>query len=149
MTLAQTIAEPLPTTAGWVGAGLASSILAWLFFKHIPAKDAQIAKLIEDHTRLVTKLIDDHAAQNHQMMTDYQTTLDQLATRVATLDRERRDQVRESLAYISNHNEHQIAVIGKSINELVVSVRELRHAFYGDRPTEGKETLLEEDNDNH
>ncbi len=35
--------------AGWVGAGLLGSVLAWLLFKHLPAKDAQIDAIIARH----------------------------------------------------------------------------------------------------
>jgi predicted hydrolase (HD superfamily) len=33
-------------SAGWVGAGLLGLVLAWLFGKHLPSKDAQIERLL-------------------------------------------------------------------------------------------------------
>ncbi len=33
--------------AGWVGAGLLGSVLAWLLLKHLPAKDAQLERLVD------------------------------------------------------------------------------------------------------
>ena len=35
--------------AGWTGTGLLGSVLAWLMFKHLPAKDQQVKELIQTH----------------------------------------------------------------------------------------------------
>lgn len=48
--LAQTTlpADPLSNGGGWFGAGLLGLVLAWLLFKHLPAKDQQIKDLVDD-----------------------------------------------------------------------------------------------------
>lgn len=46
MLLAQAL-DSLSGGGGWVGAGLLGAVLMWLFFKHLPSKDAQITALIE------------------------------------------------------------------------------------------------------
>lgn len=35
--------------AGWTGTGLLGSVLAWLLFKHLPAKDQQVKEMIDAH----------------------------------------------------------------------------------------------------
>ena len=40
------IGDPF-TGSGWAGAGLLGLVLGWLLLKHLPAKDAQLEKLIE------------------------------------------------------------------------------------------------------
>lgn len=39
---------PIGGNAGWVGAGLLSTVLMWLFIKHLPAKDEQIRHLLAE-----------------------------------------------------------------------------------------------------
>jgi PAS domain S-box-containing protein len=38
--------DPISGGAGWVGAGLLGAVLAWLLLRHLPAKDAQIERLV-------------------------------------------------------------------------------------------------------
>lgn len=33
--------------SGWIGAGLLGAVLAWLMFKHLPAKDQQLKDLVD------------------------------------------------------------------------------------------------------
>lgn len=42
--------------AGWTSFGLAGLILAWLFLKHLPAKDEQIKGLIDRHDSRIDSL---------------------------------------------------------------------------------------------
>lgn len=45
---AQAAADALAGGSGWAGAGLLGMVLAWLLLRHLPAKDAQIERMIED-----------------------------------------------------------------------------------------------------
>lgn len=47
--LAQQTADPLSGGAGWIGTGLLGSVLAWLCWVYLPAKDKQLAALLETH----------------------------------------------------------------------------------------------------
>jgi PAS domain S-box-containing protein len=60
MLLAQG-AEGLSGGAGWVGAGLLGAVLAWVFMKHLPAKDTQLEKLISDKDIMIKELVAGHA----------------------------------------------------------------------------------------
>ena len=53
LLLAQAITETIPGGAGWVGAGLLGSVLAWLFFYHITHKETQI----KEHTALFVNVV--------------------------------------------------------------------------------------------
>lgn len=52
--------EPISGGAGWVGAGMLGSVLAWLLFVHLPSKDKQIKEMIESRDSLVKELADTH-----------------------------------------------------------------------------------------
>lgn len=42
-------ADPIFAGSGWTGAGLLGAVLAWLLFRHLPAKDEQVRQLIDRH----------------------------------------------------------------------------------------------------
>lgn len=43
------VPDSLSGGAGWIGAGLLGAVLCWLLLKHLPAKDTQLEKLINDN----------------------------------------------------------------------------------------------------
>lgn len=52
--------DPISGGAGWVGAGLLGSVLVWIFFFHLPAKDKQLKDLIDScdkHTKEITETL--------------------------------------------------------------------------------------------
>ena len=49
--------------SGWAGAGLLGAVLAWLLLKHLPAKDAQFATLIENQQKHVGAIAVAHAQE--------------------------------------------------------------------------------------
>lgn len=58
--LAQSVADPVAGGAGWIGAGLLGSVLAWLLFVHLPAKDKQLKEMIEGKDAMMRDLTDKH-----------------------------------------------------------------------------------------
>lgn len=50
--------EALSGGAGWVGAGLLGLVLAWLFFFHLPAKDAQLKGVLDAKDAQLSVLMD-------------------------------------------------------------------------------------------
>lgn len=44
--------------SGWVGAGLLGLVLSWIFFKHLPAKDDQIERLIKSKDVAIKEMIE-------------------------------------------------------------------------------------------
>ena len=57
--------DPLSGGSGWVGAGLLGLVLAWLMFRHLPAKDDQIMQMVESRDELVKSLQENH--ERHMM----------------------------------------------------------------------------------
>lgn len=47
--LAQAAADPISGGAGWFGAGLLGSVLAWLLLVHLPARDKQLKDILDRH----------------------------------------------------------------------------------------------------
>lgn len=56
-----TLPDNLSGGAGWIGAGLLGAVLSWLLLKHLPAKDAQLEKLIGGHTAAIDSISKTHA----------------------------------------------------------------------------------------
>lgn len=52
--------DPISGTAGWAGAGLLGAVLSWLLLRHLPAKDAQLEKLIKDKDDRIDALVKEH-----------------------------------------------------------------------------------------
>lgn len=42
--------------SGWVGTGLLGSVLAWLLWVHLPAKDKQVSDMLDRHAVVVADL---------------------------------------------------------------------------------------------
>ena len=56
LILAQSVADPISGSAGFVGTGLLGAVLGWLLFFHLPAKDKQMKEFItEANTQLTAK----------------------------------------------------------------------------------------------
>jgi hypothetical protein len=55
LTIAQSATPALGTdpSSGWVGAGLLGAVLAWLMFRHLPAKDGQMTQFVQDKDKHV------------------------------------------------------------------------------------------------
>ena len=76
--LAQT--DALSGGSGWAGASLLGAVLAWLLFKHLPAKDQQIFDMIESRQKALdakdaamdktVKAVTDHCKEELVLVTD-------------------------------------------------------------------------------
>jgi hypothetical protein len=73
--------------AGWVGAGLLGSVLGWLLFINIPAKDKQIAGMIESRDALVKEMAASHQEAVKSMAADYRAAVADMDRRCGEMDR--------------------------------------------------------------
>jgi hypothetical protein len=133
---AQSVAPPTldgVTGAGWVGTGLLSSVLAWIFFSHIPAKDKQLAEkdrqiltLIESRDALVTGVSTAHqeaikqlAATNQEavksLTADFRASVADMDKRCAEMDRERRHDYNNQLQVVVSHCDNELHLTNKAI----------------------------------
>ena len=126
MLFAQDTVSMLAGAGGWAGAGLLGLVLGWLLLKHLPAKDAQLDKLINDHANRTEKLVADH----------HNTTKELVARHDASVGVVRAD-FKESLNGITSHCEREVQslanFIGKEvqaqstkIDKLEIAVRDLQ-----------------------
>jgi single-stranded DNA-specific DHH superfamily exonuclease len=99
----------------WTGTGLLGAILAWLFFRHLPAKDKQISDLVETRDRMVRELTADHRANIVELTASHRASLADLATRAVAQDQERRKDFREALDVVVSHCERETATNSKAI----------------------------------
>jgi Skp family chaperone for outer membrane proteins len=133
---AQVIAPPALdgiTGAGWVGTGLLGSVLAWIFFAHIPAKDKQVAEkdrqiiaLIESRDAMVKELTATHqeaikslVAANQDviksMAADFRAAVADLEKRSSEADREKRHDFNNQLQMVTNHYEKELSLTNQAI----------------------------------
>lgn len=81
------VVNPVPEpNAGWVGAGLLGSVLAWLMFKHLPSKDEQVRLLIEMKDKQIAAILAENLLDRERERTDrhdrnnvFQKTLNEMA----------------------------------------------------------------------
>ena len=69
-------ADPISGGAGWVGTGLLGSVLAWVFFWHLPAKDKQLEKLITDKDAHVATLTERYEKKLERVTLAFEAELD-------------------------------------------------------------------------
>lgn len=102
--LAQADPSSLVGGAGWAGVGLLGSVLSWLLFIHLPAKDKLVKELVEAKDAQIKDMLD---------------TRDALVLSLAKIgtdnDRERRQDFKESLKTM--------------VDGFVVEIRELRRVI--------------------
>ena len=67
--------EPISGGAGWVGAGLLGSVLAWLLLVHIPNMDKQIMTLIADCDAHNEKQRKEFIEENREIRAKFDSTL--------------------------------------------------------------------------
>lgn len=103
--------------AGWVGTGLLGSVLAWLFFKHLPAKDQQNADLIKSQNTIVAGLIESRDKLVKELTTGFREALVEMERRATDVDRERREDYRISLGMVVGHCEKEMAATGGNIRQ--------------------------------
>lgn len=67
--LAQIIAEDAIGMSGWPSFGIAGLVLGWLLLRHLPAKDQQIERIMETHSKRISdkdeqiaKMVETHSA---------------------------------------------------------------------------------------
>jgi hypothetical protein len=117
LVIAQTAAPPdiISGGAGWVGAGLLGSVLGWLLFINIPAKDKQIAGMIESRDALVKEMAASHQEAVKSLAADYRAAVADMDRRCGEMDRERRHDYNGQLQVIVTHCENELHLTNKAI----------------------------------
>lgn len=114
--------------SGWVGAGLLGAVLAWVFFKHLPDKDAQLKGFIESRDKLSTE----KDKRVEKILSDQTSFL-------TTVDKERRDDFKTSLQIIVDHcareSTMQRDIMVKDLAESSQAIVDLRQVLEGVRET--------------
>jgi predicted HicB family RNase H-like nuclease len=121
IVIAQTAAPPdiISGGAGWVGTGLLSSVLAWIFFAHIPAKDKQIAGLIESRDAMVNSLTVTHQEAIKTLIADFRASVTDMDKRCAEMDRERRHDYNGQLQVVVSHCEGELNLTNQAIRRAI------------------------------
>lgn len=137
-------ADPISGGAGWVGAGLLGLVLGWLLFVHLPAKDKQLANLIESKDRQIADLVTSNNRQIGELVASRDAFVRELthnfrdAMQVASVaaalqDKERREDYKISLNTVVSHYEKEnglmAAAIRKELGELGVLAAALRRVM--------------------
>jgi hypothetical protein len=68
MQLPVTGGNELAGASGWAGAGLLGLVLAWLLLKHLPAKDAQIERMVANHEAEIARAVTDQRKDFRDML---------------------------------------------------------------------------------
>jgi hypothetical protein len=118
---AQASTDAISGGAGWVGAGLLGGVLSWLLFIHLPAKDKQIAGLIDSRDAMV-----------REMTLNFRAGIVDSEKRAAETDRDRRADYQASLKMVVDHCEKETALTSGAIrrdldqlNDLAVELRKM------------------------
>ena len=93
--------------SGWVGAGLLGSVLGWVFFFHLPAKDKQLKDILD--ARDVTA---NSVAEKHALAVESLTSAHNAAVQVLTTTF--REELREERHHDGAQYERLIATMEKS-----------------------------------
>lgn len=95
--------DALAGSSGWIGAGLLGSVLAWLMFVYLPAKDKQLKEMM------------DAKDSQFEKMTE---SKDALAKNLALVnienDKERRNDFKDQLSLIASHCKEEMVFITSS-----------------------------------
>lgn len=102
--LAQATGDPISGGAGWVGAGLLGLVLGWLLLIHLPAKDKQIAGLIESRDNFVRELT-----------ASFRASLQEESKEWAEQFRQGRADYKASLDAVVQHCERETTAISQSL----------------------------------
>jgi predicted HicB family RNase H-like nuclease len=144
IAIAQAAAPPdiISGGAGWVGTGLLSSVLAWIFFAHIPAKDKQIAALIESHAAQIRELTVAHQEAIKTLVADFRASVTDMDKRCAEMDRERRHDYNGQLQRVVSHCEAELSLtnqaIRRDLDELNGLMADLRMQVWSRSPRTDK-----------
>ncbi len=101
--LAEGVLDPLAGGAGWVGTGLLGSVLAWLLFVHLPAKDKQLKEFMEAKDKAVDSMLQGQWANLQRMELGY----------------------RNDLKVVAEHCKQELESVTYQFNEELVAFREL------------------------
>lgn len=124
LVIAQAVAPPdiINGGAAWVGTGLLGSVLAWIFFVHIPAKDKQLAEkdkqivgLIDSRDALVRQLADSNHAAVKAMAADFRAAVADLEKRASEMDREKRHDFNNQLQMLVLHHKEEQTFTSQAI----------------------------------
>lgn len=58
-------------SGGWLGTGLLGTVLAWLCLVHLPAKDKQLQKLIDDKDAQINKILGEHLVMEREQRREF------------------------------------------------------------------------------
>jgi hypothetical protein len=105
--------------AGWVGAGLLGSVLGWLLFINIPAKDKQIAGMIESRDALVKEMAATSQEAIKSLAADFRASVADMDKRCAEMDRERRHDYNGQLQRVVSHCEGELNLTNQAIRRAI------------------------------
>jgi hypothetical protein len=111
---AEILADPIAGSAGWVGTGLLGSVLWWLMFKHIPAKDKQLADFVAGRDAFVRELTK-----------DFRETMYSSQLAWAAQDKERREDYKTSLATVADHFQKETELTGRLVRNELANLEDL------------------------
>jgi PAS domain S-box-containing protein len=128
--------DPISGGAGWVGAGLLGSVLLWLFFRHIPAKDAQFSDMVKERDATVKALAEAYGASLDKkdaiikgMAEAHANSVDKVIKHCEKEGKEERDATerrhQEGLQAAQRGLEHVVALIKGNDAELLRSQAQL------------------------
>jgi hypothetical protein len=120
--------DPISGGAGWVGAGLLGLVLGWLLFVHLPAKDKQLAALIESKDKQIADLVTSNNRQIGELVAsrdafvrelthNFRDAMQVAAVAAAVQDKERREDYKASLSTIVNHYEKENGLMTTAIRQ--------------------------------
>ncbi len=113
---------------GWSAAAMLAAVLSWIFFRHLPAKDAQGAAKDEQ----ILGLIATHDRHTKEVTEIHGVAVSGMVKTWTEGNREQRSDFRENLKLIIDHCQRENAtrdgVVMKAIDEVTNAVVDLRQA---------------------
>lgn len=128
-----TATETIAGGAGWVGAGLLGSVLAWLLFIHIPTKDKQAKEKDELFAKSVKDKDESHNAMTERQQQRMEKLMLDHAASLEKADKERRQDFSEALSRSLEHCQRETAMLrdmlGREMSEVSGVVVDLRKSL--------------------
>lgn len=128
--LAADTVDVLSGGAGWVGTGLLGSVLAWLLFAHLPAKDRQVKELIDGRDALVRDQAIRHRDQIKDMVAQHEASF-------ALAEKDRRADFQGALKIVVDHCDKEVAMLrefmARQMSETTAALNDVREGLEGVR----------------
>lgn len=121
--------DPLNGNSGWVGTGLLGTVLAWLLFVHLPAKDKLLKETHENKDEHLRDLTTNKDKQLHELTERYEKKLEQTIEAFKQQGQETKTEFRNALNSIIDHcrteTSELIAAFHKEMTFLMSHIRPL------------------------